>query len=692
LITYSISGTITYNGAGLPGVTVSAGGISATTNSNGSYTISNLGAGTYTITPSIAEYSFSPPPQNVTVGPSKSNINFTATKLTYSISGTITHNGSGLQGVVVSAGGNQATTASNGSYTITGLAAGSYIVTPTLAEYTFSPPTQNVAVGPNAAAINFAATQNVYSISGTITNEGAGLPGVTVSAGGKQTTTASNGSYTISDLPAGLYSVIPSKDGYIFSPSNRSVSLVSDTTGINFTTTLITYSISGTITYNGAGLPGVTVSAGGISATTNSNGSYTISNLGAGTYTIIPSIAEYSFSPSNQNVAVGPSKTNINFTATKLTYSISGTITHNGSGLQGVVVSAGGNQATTAANGSYTISNLVSGTYTIIPSHNSYTFDPLSRTLNLQNNLSNVDFEASVYTPPIPEIDHFEISLLSEECIIDMPVTLSIKALDQNGNIFTSCNETINVLITNGSSVTKTAAITNGRCVLELTVENFGSKVTISVDNAQGKTSNDIELTFVAPETVLSGFNLSFNNQSYKPGDALELTVQALDNNNNKFTSYSYDNITVKSNIGTVSPAVISLTNGEAMCALTVDTKLSYAVTVEIWLEIDGTVMSNSASLLVQPSSAASSEEICVFPNPVSVNGSIQFSPLPDSSSILIYTISGSLVREVNLTESDWTWDLTNEDRSNIAPGVYIYVIKTDDSVFKKGKVAILPK
>jgi hypothetical protein len=79
--TYSISGTVTTSGgAGISGVTVSAGSASATTNSSGAYTITGLANGTYTLTPSLSGYTFSPTSRSVTV--SSANVtgqNFTGT-------------------------------------------------------------------------------------------------------------------------------------------------------------------------------------------------------------------------------------------------------------------------------------------------------------------------------------------------------------------------------------------------------------------------------------------------------------------------------------------------------------------------------------------------------------------------------------------------------------------------------------
>ncbi|MBX3712527.1 MAG: proprotein convertase P-domain-containing protein [Lysobacter sp.] len=66
--TYTVSGAITTSaGAGISGVTVSAGSATATTNSSGAYTLSGLSNGSYTLTPSLSGYTFSPASRSVTV-------------------------------------------------------------------------------------------------------------------------------------------------------------------------------------------------------------------------------------------------------------------------------------------------------------------------------------------------------------------------------------------------------------------------------------------------------------------------------------------------------------------------------------------------------------------------------------------------------------------------------------------------
>ena len=97
---------------------------------------------------------------------------------TYTISGTVTLNGSGLSGVTVSLTGastTSATTDSNGHYTFTGAQNGGYTVTPSLTGYTFSPASRSAAVsdanltGEDLTATASTPVPSTYTISGTIT-------------------------------------------------------------------------------------------------------------------------------------------------------------------------------------------------------------------------------------------------------------------------------------------------------------------------------------------------------------------------------------------------------------------------------------------------------------------------------------------------------------------------------------------
>jgi subtilisin family serine protease len=172
---------------------------------------------------------------------------------------------------------------------------------------------------------NVAPPPSTYSVSGTVI-DGASNPlsGVTVSYTGAATgsvTTASNGSYAISGLANGSYTLTPSKSGYTFSPASRSVSVSgANVTGQNFTgtATAVTYSISGAV--SGAIADGVTINLSGAktaSTSTAGGGNYSFTGLASGSYTVTPSKSGYTFSPVNRSVSVTSANvTGQNFTST----------------------------------------------------------------------------------------------------------------------------------------------------------------------------------------------------------------------------------------------------------------------------------------------------------------------------------------------------------------------------------------
>lgn len=241
-----------------------------------------------------------------------------------------------------------------------------------------------------------------YSISGTVTNAGAPLAGVQVTADGDSVTTAGDGTYTIEWLSAATYTVTPALAEYTFSPSDTQVTLSAGTpqvTGIDFVGTQNTYSISGTVDdEEDAAIEGVTVTINGQSTTTLSDGTYTISGFLAGTYTVTPSLTEHRFTPSSSSATVNESvgnATGVDFVGTNKIHSISGTVTNAGDPLAGVDVTADSKSATTAANGTYTIDRLVAGTYTVTPTMPEYDFAPLSTGVSVSDAVgeaTNVDF------------------------------------------------------------------------------------------------------------------------------------------------------------------------------------------------------------------------------------------------------------------------------------------------------------
>jgi hypothetical protein len=161
-----------------------------------------------------------------------------------------------------------------------------------------------------------------FSMSGTITPVAAGN-GATVTLSGPASgaaTADSSGNYTFTGLPNGVYTIVPSRAGFTFTPGSQSMTVNgANVTGVNFTGTSQTFSISGTISPV-AGGSGATVTlsgAGSATTTANSSGAYTLTGLTSGSYTITPSNAGYTFTPPSQNVTVSTANVSgVNFTDT----------------------------------------------------------------------------------------------------------------------------------------------------------------------------------------------------------------------------------------------------------------------------------------------------------------------------------------------------------------------------------------
>ena len=222
------------------------------------------------------------------------------------------------------------------------------------------------------------ATTTTHSLGGVI--KGAGAAGATIALSGTATATTSTdsfGNYGFSGLADGTYTATPSEAGYTFTPASQSVTISgAHNLGVNFTSTLPGFVISGTVT----GGPGITVTATGpvtVSTTADGSGNYSLPATPNGTYTVTPSGPGYTVTPPNQNVTVsGANVGSVNFTATAIAYSITGTIS-GGAGATVTLTGSSSTLSTTAdASGNYSFAGVLSGAYTATPAKAGLVFTP----------------------------------------------------------------------------------------------------------------------------------------------------------------------------------------------------------------------------------------------------------------------------------------------------------------------------
>lgn len=253
-----------------------------------------------------------------------------------------------------------------------------------------------------------APTASTNTISGKTSLNGAGLAGVTVNIAGPTSsvaTTDASGNFAGTAVANGSYTITPSLTGYSFSPSNQVITVANGNVTVpqfTATATSTSFTVSGRVTLNGAGLAGVTVTmagAGNGSASTDAGGNYSFPGVPNGNCTITPALAGHTFSPLSRAITVANGNVTVpDFAASAIatTFTISGRVSLNGTGLAGVLVSisgAGTGSLTTDATGNFSFSGVQNGNYTITPSVAGYTFLPANRAVTVNGaNLSGQDF------------------------------------------------------------------------------------------------------------------------------------------------------------------------------------------------------------------------------------------------------------------------------------------------------------
>ena len=387
--TYSISGTVNLATASTTSaytnsavtVTLSNGKTTTTNTSNGSYSFSGLLAGSYTVTLTTPTgyYCATTTISVNNLNADKPNQDFTIEK-TYKISGKVT----GYTQATVVLGGKSTssvqTSATDSTYSFTGLASGSYTVTLTIPDATYfaDDTTEAITITNGDITKNFALTKT-YTISGTVKLGGSNFTetaNVTISGGSltaSKTIPTTNGSYSLSGLVAGSYTVtLTTPTGYYCATTTISVNnLNADKPNQDFTIEK-TYKISGKVT----GYTQATVVLGGKSTssvqTSATDSTYSFTGLTSGSYTVTLTIPDATYFADDTTEAITITNSDItkNFALTK-TYTISGTVKLGGSNFTGsadVTISGGSLTASKTIptiNGSYSLSGLVAGSYTV---------------------------------------------------------------------------------------------------------------------------------------------------------------------------------------------------------------------------------------------------------------------------------------------------------------------------------------
>ncbi len=313
-----------------------------------------------------------------------------------SIVGTVSIEGTGIDGVSVNlSNGNTTTTAGGGSYRFDNVEGGAYTVTisgfPSDAMFDATSAAATIASAGQSVTLNFTGAYiRTASVMGTVTVENMGLGGVTVALSGVSSASAvtdDNGQYAFTGLRMGNYAVEISgfdNDEIGFSATSSAVTVgTGESKIVSFDGTYLrTAGIQGQVSVEGVGLEGVNVSlAGGpdgedMSTTTDAAGLYSFAKLRAGDYAVGISgfnTDDYEFAVTSHNVTIALGETaNVPFDGIlRRTSGVAGRVSVNGMGIADVTVtvSADGMDDVTAmtdATGQYAVSALAAGDYTVM--------------------------------------------------------------------------------------------------------------------------------------------------------------------------------------------------------------------------------------------------------------------------------------------------------------------------------------
>ena len=345
--TYTASGSVSYStGTPMAGaqIIVSSTGWTSTitTNALGNFSVDLPYAGNFTMTPNAAGYWFTP------VSVSSGNLfgawsvtPFNATIDTYTLSGMVyystgtpsTAGWPGAQILISSADWSATITASStGYYEMDSVPYGSYALAPQATGYWFTPVTASTSPLTASWTQNFAATIDTFTVSGVVyystgTPATSGVSGAQIvisSSGWSSTITASStGYYEFDSASYGSYTLTPHATNYWLTPVTASSSSLTANWTQNFTETLDTFTVSGTISLSGSGFADAVVAVGGgatTSVSTLGDGTFSVDLPCCANYTITPSSAGYTFSPLALSTSPLTSAWSANnFTATALT-------------------------------------------------------------------------------------------------------------------------------------------------------------------------------------------------------------------------------------------------------------------------------------------------------------------------------------------------------------------------------------
>ncbi len=248
-----------------------------------------------------------------------------------------------------------------------------------------------------AGDMGFYVLRQVFPVTGQVhTVAGDPVTGVTLSASnGLSTTTSSRGTYTLTQLYSGTWTVTPTLASHSFWPPTRSVTVPPSAHDQDF---MLLQRIIGGRVHDARGVPypGVMLTLHtGVTTTTDARGVYTFTEVACTTCVLTPTLPGHLFWPPTRTVMLPPDTLTQDFVGREAV--LRGAVSDPyGTAWRGVTLTLGteamSQVVTTDAQGAYTFTELLHGTYLLTPTLAGYAFVPPTRQVTLQPDTGSQPF------------------------------------------------------------------------------------------------------------------------------------------------------------------------------------------------------------------------------------------------------------------------------------------------------------
>ena len=621
----SVAGLITATGGtSLEGAIISNGTVSATSLSTGSYSLS-LPAGSHTLTVTKSNYIT---PQTVTVnlsaGQNLSGVDFAMEPNASTISGSVASLGLTLANATITATNGAkvmtVTTDANGTFALS-VQSGTYVLVASKSGFISSAKDSFfVGVGQLSANHNFALVENKATIKGTIISGTQPLSGAVVTV--KQVEDASVSFSTSSNIYGEFSSSVPATASYKVTVAVTGYTTYSTTTEtlaannskvLNVSVNPVPALISGKVTdskLSAVGNASVLLynnSTGALidSTITNLSGEYSIGSL-AGTVKLKTKYPGYTQDSTVVTVVLGQTLSGINLVSNPNYAILTGTVNdNNGVVVSGAIITlsstAGGGSANSGSDGTYSMQQLIGGTYSVKAQKLGYAdvtttgyiiADGSAKTLNFTMNLLTGKLSGFVKdsnTNPIQSATVYAIDTVSSKTYSTVsdasgayqisPLPLSsfkVYALKDKYTSKTQAKVGLTALSTSATvSITdmiKNNAVISGTVVNAAKTPLQGAVVSISGDGGSASTTTDANGVFSISDLVSGAYTVTISKTSYVNSVTLQLTNVAfsiqLDASNVKLSG------TVKNQVGGALgfTVVVNAISGQSTLTATADT------------------------------------------------------------------------------------------------------------------------